>query len=126
MTNDHPSDTPKSGPRKRRFLCAEKRFQIYQEAQSTDKPVGELLHEGAHLPGLDVQIDDRAVAGVGATPWQPVCVVAEGLEMVSPGASPEALRDGPAFDDHRSGRAPGFLREPGGGLFPEAVSPGRW
>ena len=43
MTNDHPSDTPKSGPKKRRLLSAEKKFQIYLEAQSTDKPVGELL-----------------------------------------------------------------------------------
>ena len=43
MTNDHPSGTPESGPKKRRFLSAEKKFQIYLEAQSTDKPVGELL-----------------------------------------------------------------------------------
>jgi hypothetical protein len=43
MTNDHPSDTPESGPKKRRFLSAEKKFQIYLEAQSTDKSVGELL-----------------------------------------------------------------------------------
>jgi len=33
MTNDHPSDTPESGPKKRRFLSAEKKFQIYLEAQ---------------------------------------------------------------------------------------------
>ena len=43
MTNDHPANTPESGPKKRRFLSAEKKFQIYLEAQSTDKPVGELL-----------------------------------------------------------------------------------
>ena len=44
MTNDHPSDTPETGSnKKRRFLSAEKKFQIYLEAQSSDKPVGELL-----------------------------------------------------------------------------------
>jgi hypothetical protein len=34
MTNGNPSDTPESGPKKRRFLSAEKKFQIYLEAQS--------------------------------------------------------------------------------------------
>ena len=44
MTNDHPSDTPETGSnKKRRFLSAEKKFQIYLEAQSSDKPVGDLL-----------------------------------------------------------------------------------
>jgi hypothetical protein len=44
MTNDHSSDTPETGSnKKRRFLSAEKNFQIYLEAQSSDKPVVELL-----------------------------------------------------------------------------------
>ena len=44
MTNDHPSDTPETGSnKKRRFLNAEKKFQIYLVAQSGDKRVGELL-----------------------------------------------------------------------------------
>jgi hypothetical protein len=43
FANDHPSDAPESGPKKRRFLSAEKEFQIYLEMQSADKPVGELL-----------------------------------------------------------------------------------
>ena len=44
MTNTPPSEVPQKTPRKkRRFLSAEKKFQIYLEAQSPDKPVGELL-----------------------------------------------------------------------------------
>jgi len=35
MTNDHPSDTPESGPKKRRFLSAEKKFQIVSVTRST-------------------------------------------------------------------------------------------
>jgi hypothetical protein len=35
MTNDHPSDTSETGSnKKRRFLSAEKKFQIYLEALS--------------------------------------------------------------------------------------------
>ena len=44
MTNTKTSESPQeSVPKKRRFLSAEKKFQIYLEAQTTDKPVGELL-----------------------------------------------------------------------------------
>ena len=44
MTNTPTSEVPQKTPRKkRRFLSAEKKFQIYLEAQSPDKPVGELL-----------------------------------------------------------------------------------
>ena len=44
MTNTHPSEgTQKTPGKKRRFLSAEKKFQIYLEAQSPDKPIGELL-----------------------------------------------------------------------------------
>ena len=53
MTNEHPSGTPESGPKKRRFLSAEKKFQIYLEAQSTDKPVGELLRREAEERSWD-------------------------------------------------------------------------
>jgi len=65
MTNDHPSDTPESGPKKRRFLGAEKKFQIYLEAQSTDKPVGELLRrEGlfsTYLARIRQQVKEGAL-----------------------------------------------------------------
>ena len=44
MTKTTPSEVPeKASKTKRRFLTAEKKFQIYLEAQSPDKPVGELL-----------------------------------------------------------------------------------
>ena len=44
MTNTNPSESPqKPASKKRRFLSAEKKFQIYLEAQSTAKPIGELL-----------------------------------------------------------------------------------
>jgi hypothetical protein len=46
MTNDHPANFLDSDPKKRRFLSAEKKFQIYLAARSTDKPVGELLRRG--------------------------------------------------------------------------------
>ena len=49
MNNDHPSDTPETGSnKKRRFLSAEKKFQIYLEAQGSDKPVGEISIIEAH------------------------------------------------------------------------------
>ena len=44
MTNTNPSQEPqKPSGKKRRFLSAEKKFLIYLEAQSPDKPIGELL-----------------------------------------------------------------------------------
>ena len=44
MIKTTPSEVPeKASKTKRLFLTAEKKFQIYLEAQSPDKPVGELL-----------------------------------------------------------------------------------
>ncbi|MSU62335.1 MAG: hypothetical protein EXS31_08055 [Pedosphaera sp.] len=44
MTHTNPSEeSKKNSPKKRRFLSAEKKFQIYLEAQSNAKPIGELL-----------------------------------------------------------------------------------
>ena len=44
MTQSNPSaSSAKTASKKRRFLSAEKKFQIYLEAQSPDKPIGELL-----------------------------------------------------------------------------------
>lgn len=44
MSHTTPSEAPsKASKPKRRFLTAEKKFQIYLEGQSTDKPVCALL-----------------------------------------------------------------------------------
>jgi transposase-like protein len=88
MTNDHPSDTPELGPKKRRFLSAEKKFQIYLEAQSTDKPVGELLRrEGlfsTDLARIRQQVKEGALVRLSAKPGRKA-------EMV-PSAECEALK----------------------------------
>ena len=54
MTNPNPSEGPnKSSTKKRRFLSAEKKFQIYLEAQDAHKPVGEILRrEGLYSTDL--------------------------------------------------------------------------
>ena len=50
MTNTNPSEGPN---KKRRFLSAEKKFQIYLEAQDAHKPVGEILRrEGLYSTDL--------------------------------------------------------------------------
>jgi hypothetical protein len=71
MTNDHPSGTPESGPKKRRFPSAEKKSQIYLEAQSTDKPVGEILRrEGlfsTDLARIRQQFGEGALLRLSAT-----------------------------------------------------------
>lgn len=80
MTNDHSSDTPESGPKKRRFLSAEKKFQIYLEAQSTDKPVGELLRrEGlfsTDLARIRQQVKEGALVRLSAKPGRKAETVA--------------------------------------------------
>jgi transposase-like protein len=73
MTNDHPSDTPETGSnKKRRFLSAEKKFQIYLEAQSSDKPVGDLLRrEGlfsTDLARIRQQVKEGALVRLSAKP----------------------------------------------------------
>ena len=40
MTNPNLSEEPKGSTKKRRYLSAEKKFQIYLEAQDANKPVG--------------------------------------------------------------------------------------
>lgn len=80
MTNDHPTNTPESGPRKRRFLSAEKKFQIYLEAQSSDKPVGELLRrEGlfsTDLARIRQQVKEGALVRLSAKPGRKAETVA--------------------------------------------------
>lgn len=73
MTDTTPSEVPAKGSKtKRRFLTAEKKFQIYLEAQSTDKPVGELLRrEGlfsTDLARIRQQVKEGALQRLSAKP----------------------------------------------------------
>jgi transposase-like protein len=73
MTDTTPSEVPaKASKTKRRFLTAEKKFQIYLEAQSTDKPVGELLRrEGlfsTDLARIRQQVKEGALQRLSAKP----------------------------------------------------------
>ena len=73
MTNTHPSEGPqKTTTKKRRFLSAEKKFQIYLEAQSSDKPIGELLRrEGlfsTDLARIRQHVKEGALQRLGAKP----------------------------------------------------------
>ena len=73
MTNTNPSEAPhKTTAKKRRFLSAEKKFQIYLEAQAGDKPVGELLRrEGLYstdLARIRQQVKEGALQRLNAKP----------------------------------------------------------
>jgi transposase-like protein len=61
-----------SDKQKRRYLTAEKKFQIYLEAQNSDKPVGELLRrEGLYstdLARIRQQVREGALQRLGAKP----------------------------------------------------------
>ena len=71
MTNTNPSEGPQKTEKKRRFLSAEKKFLIYLEAQSGEKPVGELLRrEGLYstdLARIRQQVKEGALQRLGAT-----------------------------------------------------------
>jgi transposase-like protein len=73
MNSNNSSTAPKASPdRKRRFLTAEKKFQIYLEAQGTDKPVGEVLRrEGLYstdLARIRQQVREGALQRLSARP----------------------------------------------------------
>jgi len=73
MIHTNPSEGPNKSPeRKRRFLSAEKKFQIYLEAQDSDKPVGELLRrEGLYstdLARIRQQVKEGALQRLSAKP----------------------------------------------------------
>jgi len=73
MTNTNPSEGPhKTTGTKRRILSAEKKFQIYLEARSGDKPVGELLRrEGLYstdLARIRQQVKEGALQRLSAKP----------------------------------------------------------
>jgi transposase len=73
MNNRNASEGPNKSPDKqRRFLTAEKKFQIYLEAQDHDQPVGELLRrEGLYstdLARLRQQVKEGALQRLSAKP----------------------------------------------------------
>src|SRR5450759_2484406 len=73
MTPSNPSEgSQKTTHKKRRLLSAEKKFQIYLEAQSGDKPVGELLRrEGlfsTDLARIRQQVKEGALQRLSAKP----------------------------------------------------------
>jgi transposase-like protein len=77
MSSSNPSERPSN--KKRRFLTAEKKFQIYLEAQDSDKPVGELLRrEGLYstdLARIRQQVKEGALQRLGAKPGRKQDVV---------------------------------------------------
>jgi len=73
MSRSHSSADPNQTPeKKRRYLSAEKKFEIYLEAQDGGKPVGELLRrEGlfsTDLARLRQQVKEGALQRLSAKP----------------------------------------------------------
>jgi len=73
MTHTTPSEPPaKASKTKRRFLTAEKKFQIYLEAQSSDQPIAVLLRrEGlfsTDLARIRQQVKEGALERLSAKP----------------------------------------------------------
>jgi transposase-like protein len=73
MSSSNPSEAPdKSSEKKRRYLGAEKKFQIYLEAQDSGKPVGEILRrEGlfsTDLARIRQQVKEGALQRLSAKP----------------------------------------------------------
>jgi len=68
-TTEAASQTP---AKKRRYLSAEKKFQIYLEAQTSTQPIGELLRrEGLYstdLARIRQQVREGALQRLGAKP----------------------------------------------------------
>ena len=74
-SNNSSEGLHKSPAKKRRYLSAEKKFQIYLEAQANDKPVGELLRrEGLYstdLARIRQQVKEGALQRLSAKPGKP-------------------------------------------------------
>ncbi len=73
MTTTNTTEAPpKASTKKRRFLTAEKKFAIYLEAQTNDKPIGELLRrEGlfsTDLARIRQQVKEGALQRLSAKP----------------------------------------------------------
>ena len=88
MSSSNPSQEPNQSPqKKRRYLSAEKKFQIYLEAQGSDQPVGEILRrEGlfsTDLARIRQQVKDGALQRLSAKPGrQPETVSREAYEAL--------------------------------------------
>ena len=71
MSSSNPSAVP-SPEKKRRYLSAEKKFQIYLEAQTSDQPIGQLLRrEGLYstdLARIRQQVREGAIQRLGIKP----------------------------------------------------------
>ena len=73
MSSSNTSEVPDKSPeKKRRYLSAEKKFQIYLEAQDSGKPIGEILRrEGlfsTDLARIRQQVKEGALQRLGAKP----------------------------------------------------------
>ena len=72
MISNPSVEANKNPNQKRRYLTAEKKFQIYLEAQASDKPIGELLRrEGLYstdLARIRQQVREGALQRLGAKP----------------------------------------------------------
>jgi transposase-like protein len=73
MSSSNPSAAPNPSPeKKRRYLSAEKKFQIYLEAQGNRQPVGEILRrEGlfsTDLARIRQQVKEGALQRLSAKP----------------------------------------------------------
>ena len=66
--------------------------------------------EGADAPGLDLQVDHRAVAHVRPAARQSIGVVAVGLEVLAPRVAPKSRGDLAARNLDRRDLAPGLLQ----------------
>ena len=80
MSSSNSSEAPNKTPeKKRRYLSAEKKFQIYLEAQDGGKPVGELLRrEGlfsTDLARIRQQVKEGALQRLSAKPGRPLSQV---------------------------------------------------
>ena len=72
MSSITPEGPKKNSVKKRRFLTAEKKFQIYLEAQGSDKPIAEILRrEGLYstdLARIRHQVKEGALQRLNAKP----------------------------------------------------------
>lgn len=80
MTQNNPLPGPKKNPvKKRRLLTAEKKFQLFLEAQKSDQPVGELLRrEGLYstdLARIRQQVREGALERLSAKPGRKQALV---------------------------------------------------
>ena len=72
MNSSNPSEGPDKTPgKKRRYLSAEKKFQIYLEAQDGNHPVGEILRWESLFSTDLARIRQRVKEGAATIRWVP-------------------------------------------------------